>query len=363
MGRRQNVSDFGRFALFALFLIGTISCSAVYLFLSVILRPNSESLPSVEDEGPKEEQCCRGVENLELWGEAVKWGSEFVLNSSEECCMACKRMCNGEGGSCLCNSWVYCGDREACGPRFGEFSLGILPNVRSCLRFSFCATCSQGLTPVVVYGYSCSILECWLKKQQDALNPDRRDSGDLVMWTSGLVFRKGEEIVGMETDHGILRIKLLPECAPNSVFYILELLALPHCIGCQIHRAESRGSFWDSKGNHIKRTPYGPPFALIQGTLESHGSIFKDIPKEYCPTVRRGSVAWVGSGPEFFISLADHEEWRNPYTVFGYVLYEDMEILEKISQLPTKSEIWNSIKISILENPVSLRFRRMNTKS
>lgn len=204
---------------------------------------------------------------------------------------------------------------------------------------------------------------CWLKKQQDALNPDRRDSGDLVMWTSGLVFRKGEEIVGMETDHGILRIKLLPECAPNSVFYILELLALPHCIGCQIHRAESRGSFWDSKGNHIKRTPYGPPFALIQGTLESHGSIFKDIPKEYCPTVRRGSVAWVGSGPEFFISLADHEEWRNPYTVFGYVLSEDMEILEKISQLPTKSEIWNSIKISILENPVSLRFRRMNTKS
>ncbi|XP_047161570.1 uncharacterized protein LOC124831587 [Vigna umbellata] len=324
MGRRQNDSDFGRFALFALFLIGTISCSAVYLFLSVILRPNSESLPSVEDEGPKEEQCCRGVENLELWGEAVKWGSEFVLNSSEECCMACKRMCNGEGGPCLCNSWVYCGDREACGPRFGE---------------------------------------CWLKKQQDALNPDRRDSGDLVMWTSGLVFRKGEEIVGMETDHGILRIKLLPECAPNSVFYILELLALPHCIGCQIHRAESRGSFWDSKGNHIKRTPYGPPFALIQGTLESHGSIFKDIPKEYCPTVRRGSVAWVGSGPEFFISLADHEEWRNPYTVFGYVLSEDMEVLEKISQLPTKSEIWNSIKISILENPVSLRFRRMNTKS
>lgn len=50
--------------------------------------------------------------------------------------------------------------------------------------------------------------------------------------------------------------QLLPECAPNSVFYILELLALPHCIGCQIHRAESRGSFWDSKGNHIKRVRF-----------------------------------------------------------------------------------------------------------
>lgn len=91
--------------------------------------------------------------------------------------------------------------------------------------------------------------------------------------------------------------------------------------------------------------------------------MFKDIPKEHCPTIRRGSVAWVGSGPEFFISLADHGEWRNAYTVFGSVLSEDMEILEKIAQLPTKSEIWNNIKVSVLENPVSLRFRRMNKKS
>ncbi|XP_020203187.1 uncharacterized protein LOC109788774 isoform X2 [Cajanus cajan] len=328
MGRRQNGSDFGRFALLLLFLIGAISCSAVYLFLTVVFKPSTESLPSTDHDlglrGAQEEQCCRGVEHLELWGDAVKWGSEFRLNSSEECCMACKRTCSGEGGACLCNSWVYCGDREACGPRFGE---------------------------------------CWLKRQKDALNPDRRDSGDLVMWTSGFVFDKEEGIVGMETDHGILRIKLLPECAPHSVAYILELLAMPHCVGCQIHRAESRGSFWDSEGNHIKRTKYGPPFALVQGTLESYGSMFKNIPKEYCPTISRGSVAWVGSGPEFFISLADHKEWRNSYTVFGSVLSEDMEILEKITQLPTKSEIWNNIKVSILENPVSLRFRRMDKKS
>ena len=113
----------------------------------------------------------------------------------------------------------------------------------------------------------------------------------------------------------------------------------------------------------LMQTPYGPPFALIQGTLESYGSMFKDIPEEHCPTIRRGSVAWVGSGPEFFISLADHAEWRNAYTVFGSVLSEDMEILEKSAQLPTKSEIWNNIKVSVLENPISVRFRRMNKKS
>jgi hypothetical protein len=106
---------------------------------------------------------------------------------------------------------------------------------------------------------------------------------------------------------------------------------------------------------------FGPPFALIQGTLESHEFMFKDIPKEHCPAIKRGSVAWVGSGPEFFISLANHNEWRDQYTVFGYVLSEDMKILEKISQLPTKSDVWSNIAVSILENPVILRFRRIHT--
>ncbi|XP_057435872.1 uncharacterized protein LOC130728425 [Lotus japonicus] len=338
MGRRQNDSDVGRFTLLILFLMGAISCSTVYLFITVIFRPSSSasvsSMQGLDEKGGgvdddvvgrgEEGQCCRGVEHLELWGDAVKWGAEFKVNSSEDCCMACKKMCQGDGGPCVCNSWVFCGDREACGPRFGE---------------------------------------CWLKRQKDALNPDRRDSGDKVMWTSGFVFDKGEGIVGLETDYGILRMKLLPECSPESVAYILELLALPHCVGCQIYRAESRGNFWDSEGNHIKKAPFGPPFALIQGTLESHGSIFKDIPKEHCPSIRRGSVAWVGSGPEFFISLANHKEWRNAYTVFGSVLSEDMEILEKIAQLPTKSEVLSNIDVSILESPLSLRFRRIYTES
>lgn len=47
-------------------------------------------------------------------------------------------------------------------------------------------------------------------------------------------------------------MQLLPDCAPYSVAYILELLTLRHCAGCQIYRAESRGQSWDSEGNHIK---------------------------------------------------------------------------------------------------------------
>lgn len=87
--------------------------------------------------------------------------------------------------------------------------------------------------------------------------------------------------------------------------------------------------------------------------------IFKKIPTEVCPTIRRGSVAWIGSGPEFFISLANHEEWKKEYTVFASVLPEDMNIAEKIAQLPTTADVWNSINVSVLEKPVPLFLRRM----
>jgi len=112
----------------------------------------------------------------------------------------------------------------------------------------------------------------------------------------------------------------------------------------------------------IFQAPFGPPFAMIQGTLEAQGTSFKKIPTEECPYIRRGSVAWVGSGPEFFISLANHQEWKKAYTVFGSVLPEDMEIAEKIAQLPTKSDVWNNINVSVLEKPVPLLVRRLKTR-
>lgn len=82
---------------------------------------------------------------------------------------------------------------------------------------------------------------------------------------------------------------------------------------------------------------------------------------EVCPTIRRGSVAWIGSGPDFFISLANHNEWKKAYTVFGSVLPEDLEIVEKIAQLPTQLEVWSNINVSVLEKPISLQVQRIKT--
>ncbi|KAL6545359.1 hypothetical protein OROGR_009233 [Orobanche gracilis] len=337
MGRKgSELEPTTRWGSLILLLMGLISFSVVYIFMSYVLRPPSLladsgigslsggiseiNIGNPEFESGGDGQCCKGIDNLELWGAAVKWGTDFKFNSSEQCCNACKAMCMGNEGPCLCDSWVFCANNEACGEKFGE---------------------------------------CWLKKQKDVLAPEKHNVGKEVMWTSGILFGKGEGIVGLETKYGTLHIKLSPECSPQSVAYILELLSLRHCAGCHFYRAEGRGRSWDVKGNHIEDASFGPPFALIQGTLQAQGQTFREIQSEHCPNIRRGSVAWVGSGPEFFISLANHGEWRNSYTVFGSVLQEDMVIAEKIAQLPAKLDVWNNINVSVLEKTVPLKIHRI----
>ncbi|XP_057761659.1 uncharacterized protein LOC130981915 [Arachis stenosperma] len=331
MGRKHDEKSTILYNRLILLLVSFASCGFVYFFLSAVLTKNSSislsassSLALVGEGGGG--GCCRGIENLELWGAAVKWGSDFKFNSSEDCCNACKSMCTGNDGPCLCDTWVFCGNREACGSKFGE---------------------------------------CWLKKQKDSLAPEKQDGGppgEENYWISGLIFGKGEGIIAMETEFGTLHMKLFPDCAPHSVAYILELLALRHCAGCQFYRAESRGESWDSEGNHIKNAAFGPPYALIQGTLEAQGTTFKKLPAEDCPTIRRGSVAWIGPGPEFFISLANHAEWKHEYTVFGSVLPEDLHVAEKIATLPTASDVWNNINVTVLERPVPLSLGRIKKR-
>ncbi|NP_001392911.1 uncharacterized protein LOC100276268 isoform 2 [Zea mays] len=265
------------------------------------------------------------MEGLELWGPAVKWGSDHRLPSAAACCAACKAMCpHPKDGACRCDSWVFCGDERKCKDRLGE---------------------------------------CWLKKQKDVMAPAVIAKGEDVMWTSGLIFGKGEGIVGLETNLGTLHIQLLPGCAPRSVDHFIELLGLRNCAGCRFYRAEGRGNVWDAKGDHEKNVAFGPPYALLQGTLEVDGVPFKKIPREACPAVKRGSVAWVGSGPEFLISLADHEEWRDAYTVFGNVLPMDMAIAEEMTLLPTSTDVWSNVKVKVLKDPVYFKVKRSSNAS
>lgn len=184
--RQQNDLETPRFTSLILFFLALISFAVVYTFLSFIFRPNGHPLDAkfesftVAEEGDQIGQCCQGIENLEFWGGAVKWGSDFKFNSSRMCCEACKAMCTGNDGPCLCDTWVFCGNKKSCGSRFGEVSCNF-----SAFLFNFDASeCS------VWNNFYSS--QCWLKKQKDVLAPDRQDAGQKVMWTSGLIFGKGQ---------------------------------------------------------------------------------------------------------------------------------------------------------------------------
>lgn len=116
---------------------------------------------------------------------------------------------------------------------------------------------------------------------------------------------------------------------------------------------------WDSNGNHIAKMSTGPPYAVLQGTLEAQHVSFQRIsPKEYSPAIRRGMVGFVDGGPDFFISLADHYEWPRKHTVFATVVEADMQLVEKLAELPTRSTAWEKVAVEVLETPVHVKVQR-----
>lgn len=269
------------------------------------------------EEKTEEEDCCRGISHMELWGSVVKYGSQNKVNSSRECCETCREMCSTN--SCECNSWVFCGDDKLCGAHLHE---------------------------------------CWLKMQQDVMKPDVRSLEPSVPWTSGLIHGPGQGIIEMKTTLGNIRIKLQVSWAPRTVAYIRDLVRVGYCQGCQLYRAEGRAGIWDEKGALRDPEKKGPPYALVQGTMKADGVLYKRAEKEAAPPIKRGYVALIDGGPDFFISLADHPEWGNSHSVFGTVLPEDMALVEEITKRPTKEENWDGTDVLALEDPLSFIMQR-----
>ncbi|CBI29454.3 unnamed protein product, partial [Vitis vinifera] len=91
--------------------MGVVSCTLVCAFFFVVLRLDANSLISELDASTLIEE------------DGMKWGFDFKFNSSKECCMDSKEMCNGNDRSFLCDTWVFYGNREVCGPKFRKVSV------------------------------------------------------------------------------------------------------------------------------------------------------------------------------------------------------------------------------------------------
>lgn len=65
---------------------------------------------------------CQGIQNWELWGPATLAGDKNKQPSAEKCCASCRARCE-TAAMCRCDSWVYCGDKEACKGQFQEVTV------------------------------------------------------------------------------------------------------------------------------------------------------------------------------------------------------------------------------------------------
>lgn len=107
------------------------------------------------------------------------------------------------------------------------------------------------------------------------------------------------------------------------------------------------------------RIPYGPPYALIQGTLDTSNAgqpgtsrlPLTNMRREHTPAARRGHACLIGEGPDFFVSLADHPEWGSGHTVWGIV--DDMTLFDAIAQLPVEMTTWgDDVHVTPLVTPI-----------
>eukprot|EP00898_Chlorokybus_atmophyticus_P003483 jgi/Chlat1/4135/Chrsp269S03965 len=103
--------------------------------------------------------------------------------------------------------------------------------------------------------------------------------------------------------------------------------------------------------------PYGPPYALVQGGFSvpdmwPAGKSGPDLPNEPGPVVKRGHACMIGSGPDFFIAVADHPEWGNAFNVFGVVKEEDMRVVDEITRMPTVEQVWGETHVTALKDPL-----------
>lgn len=148
--------------------------------------------------------------------------------------------------------------------------------------------------------------------------------------------------VVLRTSAGDVRLSLDVVGAPATAAWF-KSAAGDKCVACELYRAEGipEPGAKDNFGGP------GPPYALVQGRARTGG--FRALPKEAAPIVRRGMVARIGEGPDFFVAIRDHAEWGHAHTVFGKVADDaSMEVVDSIPKLPTRQETWGQTHVTTL---------------
>ena len=143
------------------------------------------------------------------------------------------------------------------------------------------------------------------------------------------VIRK-EKIVVLETNQGLIKIKLMPDVAPKACENFLGLVAKGYYDGVIFHRA--------IKNFMIQG---GDPTGSGRGGTSIWGKPFTDEVKPDIKFDKPGLVAMANAGPntnrsQFFITTAKTPWLNMRHTIFGEVI-SGYEVVQKIENVSTNS--------------------------
>ncbi len=158
---------------------------------------------------------------------------------------------------------------------------------------------------------------------------------------------KGEEkkvdnkYVGIELEKGgNIVIELLPEYAPKSVAFFLELVEDKYYDGLTFHRAVKDFMI---QGGSPNGDGIGGCGRTVKGEFKSNGYENNLSHTRGVVSFARTQVRDSASG-QFFIMHGDAEYLDGEYAAFGRVL-EGMEYVDEIAEMPTSNQI-------LIEKPI-----------
>lgn len=138
-----------------------------------------------------------------------------------------------------------------------------------------------------------------------------------------LIFAKEEAVVVLETNQGVIEIKLMSEVAPKACENFTKLVEQGYYDGLIFHRV--------IKGFMIQG---GDPTGTGRGGQSVWGEPFEDEVRADVKFDRPGILAMANAGPntngsQFFITTASTPWLNMRHTIFGEVI-SDYDVVQKI---------------------------------
>lgn len=192
-------------------------------------------------------------------------------------------------------------------------------------RFLTLCLAALMLVPCLVLPLSgCSLVKEGQAGQQTDKPKDQQEDTQMT--------NSNDVIANIEVkDYGVIRVKLYPEIAPQSVYNFCSLARSGFYDGVTFHRVINNFMI---QGGDPTGTGSGGPGYVIKGEFSANGVENNINHVRGVISMARRTKPMDSAGSQFFIVHKDAPHLNGQYAAFGMV-FEGMEIVDRIASVPT----------------------------